>query len=130
MAILCLSLIHIFHVDESDQNAVGFALGCEEGENADGIPSSVLGLNLPPHIARSTGHLQDGVVQVGQVDAEADMAEGTAHVAGKQMQQLLRGRGEAADAPVRAQNDNRNIHIAEDVTQLVTQMAQFPIALL
>ena len=68
-------------------------------------------------------------LQVGQaVDFEPDRRQRAAHVGRHQMEQLLRERREATDAQVRPEHDDRHLHAADQVQQVVVDAMQLQVA--
>ena len=90
----------------------------------------VFALNLAHDLAALLDNRGYEVFQIGDVEADAKVADRPADVSLQQAQQLLCGRCEAADTALTVQNQDGKIDAADYVVQIVGEQAQLGVALL
>src|SRR5262249_25786467 len=79
------------------------------------------------HLALADGHgidhLHDQGLEVRALDVGLDVADGSAHVGGDQVQQLLGRGGEPADLEVRGDHDDGDVNAGQEVDEVAVDVA-------
>ena len=108
------------NVRQHEHHAINLIIQSQIGADAQGIPAAFLVLHLQFTLADGVDDFLQQLFEVGQIEIVPDVAQGTAHDTGKQVEQFSGQRGETADGQVAREQQDGHVDAGVKIVQVRT----------